>query len=205
MVKRKLIYQKEMLMALFGLPEIQFICNMSALKTEMEDGTLTVHNQKGDRSIVIQTTGENTFLIRETSGEEQAQETTEYIANGLNGGDIESLICMFRKGTLALMPLSPRFDRKVCHISDIIAGERIAGVADLVAHEETGKDWVTFTTSRGYKGRVRLMSGTAVITLRSPSGEEVFHVATPRLTEFAIREILVFMLMLEKTHFTKQI
>ena len=48
------------------------------------------------------------------------------------------------------------------------------------------------------------MSETVAVTLRSPSGEEVFHVATPRLTEFAIREILVFMLMLEKTHFTAQ-
>lgn len=191
-------------MALFGLPEIQFICNLSALKTELEGGRLTVHNAKGDRTIVIQATGEDVFLIQETSSEEQTQPMAEYIANGLNGSDIESLLCMFRKGTLALMPLSPRFDRKVNHISDLVAGERIAGVADLVAHEETGKDWITFTTSRDYKGRVRLMSGTAVITLRSPGGEEVFHVATPRLTEFAIREILVFMLMLEKTHFTAQ-
>ena len=204
MVKRKLIYQKEILMALFGLPEIQFICNLSALKNEMKDGTLTVRNQKGDRSIVIQATGEDTFRILETSSDKQTQPMAEYIANGLNGSDIESLLCMFRKGTLSLMPLSPRFDRKVRHISDLIAGERIAGVADLVSHEETGKDWATFTTNRGYKGRVRLMSGTAVITLRSPGGEEVFHVATPRLTEFAIREILVFMLMLEKTHFTTQ-
>lgn len=191
-------------MALFGLPEIQFIGNLSALKTELEGGRLTVHNAKGDRAIVIQATGEDTFRILETSSDKQTQPMVEYIANGLNGSDIESLLCMFRKGTLALMPLSPRFDRKVHHVSDLIAGERIAGVADLVAHEETGKDWVTFTTSRGYKGRVRLMSGTAVITLRSPGGEEVFHVATPRLTEFAIREILVFMLMLEKTHFTAQ-
>lgn len=191
-------------MALFGLPEIQFIGNLSALKTELEGGRLTVHNAKGDRAIVIQATDEDVFLIQETSSDKQTQPMAEYIANGLNGSDIESLLCMFRKGTLALMPLSPRFDRKVRRIGDIIAGERIAGVADLVAHEETGKDWVTFTTSRGYKGRVRLMSGAAVITLRSPGGEEVFHVATPRLTEFAIREILVFMLMLEKTHFTAQ-
>ena len=124
MVKRKLIYQKEILMALFGLSEIQFICNLSALKTEMKDGTLTVHNQKGDRSIVIQAIGEDTFHILETSSDKQTQPMAEYIANGLNGSDIESLLCMFRKGTLALMPLSPRFDRKVRQIGDLVAGEK---------------------------------------------------------------------------------